>query len=209
MSLETIERLKKDFFLLSLFTAIGLGFCNLLSQAVEAREGKELIGKPAQEWTVTHWLNSPPLTLQSLRGKVVLVRWWTAPGCPYCAASAPALNEFHELYREKGLVVIGFYHHKSPQPLNPEEVPRLAKQFGFEFPVAIDPEWRTLRRWWLDVRPRAWTSVSFLIDRKGVIRYIHPGGSYVKGDLDYESLRQKIEELIRETPSGSVEDKSR
>lgn len=185
-----------DFRKLSLLGVIAFGLSTLTAIAEDLQEGEELIGTTAQEWTVTHWLNSPPLTLKSLKGKVILVRWWTAPGCPYCAASAPALNEFHQLYRDKGLVVIGFYHHKSPKPLNPDEVPRLAKQFGFEFPVAIDPEWVTLRRWWLAGRKKSWTSVSFLIDREGVIRYIHPGGAYVKGNPDYLALRQKIEGLI-------------
>src|SRR5205085_8976732 len=102
------------------------------------------------EWEATHWLNSKPLTLEGLAGKVVLVRWWTAPGCPYCAATAPALNELHASYKGKGLVVVGLYHHKSDTPLDPAAVRRSAEKFGFRFPVAIDPGWRTLRRWWLD-----------------------------------------------------------
>lgn len=153
--------------------------------------GKELIGQPAQEWKVTHWLNSSPLTLGSLRGKVVLVRWWTAPGCSFCAASAPTLAKLDRFYRDKELVVIGFYHHKNSSPLNPVEVEAAARQFGFHFPVAIDPEWVTLKRWWLDGRPSAWTSVSFLIDQHGIIRYVHPGGSYSEKDA------QEIESMIR------------
>lgn len=143
-----------------------------------------------------HWVGSPPLSLESLRGKVVLVRWWTAPGCPFCAASAPALNELDRLYRDKGLVVIGFYHHKRPTPLDPEEVEKMAQEFGFRFPVAIDPEWRTLRRWWLDGSGQDWTSVSFLMDRQGIVRYIHPGGAYAPGGSDYVELKEKIEELL-------------
>ena len=92
--------------------------------------------------------------------------------------------------------MIGFYHHKSPHPLNPDEVESFTKQFGFQFPVAIDPEWRTLKRWWLDGRERAWTSVSFLLDRQGIIRYIHPGGSYAIGSDDYSVLKARIEELL-------------
>ena len=58
--------------------------------------GQKLIGTKPPEWQVEGWLNSPPLKLEDLRGKVVLIRWWTAPGCPYCSATAPALIEFHE-----------------------------------------------------------------------------------------------------------------
>ncbi|MBI4597035.1 MAG: redoxin family protein, partial [Candidatus Omnitrophica bacterium] len=147
--------------------------------AAVSNEGAELIGTKALSWEVSDWLNSrQPLSLEQLRGRVVLVRWWTGPECPYCAASAPNLNTLHEKYHTKGLVVIGFYHHKSPTPLTRRHVERLVTRYQFQFPVAIDPEWRTLKRWWLDGHDRAWTSVSFLLDRGGVIRSIHPGGSY-------------------------------
>jgi len=93
-------------------------------------------------------------------------------------------------------------HNKSPSPLDPAQVKAFARDFGFQFPVAIDPNWQTLNRWWLDGRERAWTSVSFLIDRQGIIRYVHPGGSYVKGDADYAALKAKIEELLGNPTHG-------
>ena len=155
-----------------------------------------LLGRNAPDWNGAVWLNSEPLQLSQLAGKVVLIRWWTAPGCPYCRSSAPALNEFHEEYRERGLQVIGFYHHKSSAPLDPNAVKEYARRFGFEFPVAIDPNWQTLKEWWLQRGENQWTSVSFLLDRQGVVRHIHPGGQYVKGDRDYRGLKEKIEELL-------------
>jgi peroxiredoxin len=161
------------------------------------RADDPLVGTRAKPWRVTDWINSSPLALKDLRGKVVLVRWWTAPGCPFCAATAPALNGFHAHYKDKGLTVIGFYHHKARAPLKVGAVKRAVKKFGFQFPVAIDPKWQTLKSWWLD-KKRGWTSVTFLIDRKGVIRHIHPGGKYVKGDKAYQALRAKIEELLKE-----------
>jgi thiol-disulfide isomerase/thioredoxin len=129
---------------------------------------------------------------------VVLVRWWTAPGCPYCAATAPALNEFHARYKDKGLEVVGLYHHKSDAPLDPAQVKGSAEEFGFRFPVAVDPGWKTLKRWWLGGGDRKWTSVSFLLDRRGVVRFVHPGGRYAKGDRDYDALKAKVEELLQE-----------
>jgi peroxiredoxin len=158
---------------------------------------KPRVGTRAPEWQVTGWINSKPLALKDLAGKVVLVRWWTAPGCPFCAATAPALNEFHSRYKDRGLVVLGFYHHKASSALKPDQVKRSAEKFGFQFPVAIDPEWKTLKRWWLDMGKRRWTSVTFLIDRKGVIRHIHPGGQYVKGDKAYTAMKEKIEALLK------------
>ena len=155
-----------------------------------------LIGTKAKTWKVGHWFNSDPLRLEDLKGHVVLVRFWTAPGCPFCAASAPALNEFYENYHHRGLEVVGFYHHKAFSPLDPEEVEAYAKTFGFRFPIAIDENWTTLRDWWLDDGEQGWTSVTFLIDKQGVIRHIHPGGQYVKGDKEYTILKNKIEALL-------------
>lgn len=67
-----------------------------------------------------------------------------------------------------------------------------------EFPVAIDPEWKTLNAWWMSPTPHDYTSVSFLIDRKGVIRYIHPGGKYARGEKDYDEIKATIEKLLAE-----------
>jgi thiol-disulfide isomerase/thioredoxin len=161
-------------------------------------EPHELVGEPAGEWDVEDWIHSEPLSLETLRGKVILVRWWTSPSCPYCRASAPALQEFHRRYEEEGLVVVGLYHHKSSRPLKDGDVERYAEILGFEFPIALDPGWKTLRRWWLDRTESSFTSVSFLLDRKGVVRAVHPGGKYVEGDGDYESLQGMIEELLTE-----------
>jgi peroxiredoxin len=157
---------------------------------------QQLLGRPALPWHVDHWFNSPPLELKALRGRVVLVRFWTAPDCPFCSASAPALNDFHVRYTQRGLTVVGFYHHKARSPLQPNDVERYAKLFGFVFPIATDSGWRTLRRWWLDEQPRAFTSASFLIDRHGIIRYIHPGGKYVQGDAAHAALQAMIERLL-------------
>lgn len=157
-----------------------------------------LIGQTAPDWQLTNWVNSAPLQLKDLRGQVVLVRWWTAPQCEFCRATAPALNEFHADLARRGLRVIGIYHHKLPTPLEPTQAAERAANYGFKFPVAVDPDWRTLRRWWLDGHDRDFTSVSFLLDRRGVIRHIHPGGQYVKGDADYATLKAKIAELLAE-----------
>jgi peroxiredoxin len=176
--------------------AIAAGF--LVLAGVTAVADEPPLGQKAAEWQLKDWINSEPLTLEGLKGKAVLVRWWMAPGCPYCAATAPALNEFHTRYQERGLVVIGAYHHKAPTPLDLAQVRRSVKELGFSFPVAVDHDWQTLKRWWLDGNKRRWTSVTFLIDRRGVIRHIHPGGQYVRGDKAYEGLKGRIEELLQE-----------
>ena len=155
-----------------------------------------LVGTTPPEWRVERWLNSPPLTLAGLRGKVVLVRWWTA-GCPYCAASAPALREMHRDFAAGGLVVVGMYHHKDDGPYDPRVTEKTAKDYGFTFPVAFDPEWRTFHAW-MGGADSGWTSVTFLLDRKGVVRWFHPGGSYAPGDAAYTDLRRTVTALLAE-----------
>lgn len=169
--------------------------------AAPADAGRELLSTRPPEWTLTDWLNSEPLTLASLRGKVVLVRWWTAPGCPYCAASADALNGWWKKYRDRGLVVIGAYHHKADTPLTREHVAQQAKRLGFPFPIAIDPDWRTLHRWWLDKTERGWTSVTFLIGRDGTIHHIHGGGAYREGEPEFAALEKAIIAALETPPA--------
>jgi peroxiredoxin len=180
-----------------LFSLFGAVLAAIVWSA-SARAEDALIGTRVQEWEVEGWLHSKPLTVKDLAGKVILVRWWTAPGCPFCAVTAPALNDFHHRYKDQGLVVIGFYHHKSSKPLDPAQVKVSAEKFGFQFPVAIDRDWKTLKQWWLDKEKRGWTSVSFLIDRKGVIRHIHPGGQYPPGSKAQQELQARIEDLLQE-----------
>ena len=176
-----------------------------INQGLFAKEGDELIGKPAPEWEKLEWMNSQPLELSELADKVVLIRWWTET-CPFCSRSAPALNEFHDTFKDKGLVVIGMYHPKPPGPRRQSALEKAVKQLGFEFPIALDMDWRTLRGYWLAKGKHRWTSVSFLIDKRGKIRYIHPGGEYYKEEdeakteaqRDYDELKAMIEKLIAE-----------
>lgn len=169
----------------------------ILGLALGRAAGADLVGSPAPAWHLSDWIHSPPLELSGLKGKVVLVRWWTAPGCPYCSATAPALREFQKKYGDEGLQVVAVYHHKSREPLDPAEVKRYAEKYGLDLPVAIDRDWKTLKEWWLDRGEKNWTSVSFLLDRDGVVRLVHPGGQYVKGDGDYERIEAKIQELLK------------
>lgn len=161
-----------------------------------AEEGAELIGTRPPDWSVGDWIGSPPLTLAALRGKVVLIRWFTDGECPYCAATAPALNQLHHEFATRGLMVIGIYHHKRSEPLDMQAVRGWVHDYGFEFPVAVDRDWRTLNRWWLN-HQRNFTSVSFLLDSEGFIRRIHPGGTLALGSTAYAAMHSRIEQLLR------------
>jgi peroxiredoxin len=159
----------------------------------EAGPRPYLIGTQPPEWTPVEWLNSEPLKLADLRGQVVLVRWFTGPICEDCVATAPALREFHERYSGRGLAIVGMYHHSDPTL---EEVQEIVAGYGFRFPVAIDRGARTRRLWCHGRSDYGYTSATFLLDRQGVIRHIHPGGRYLKGDADYQMLETQIEQWL-------------
>src|SRR3990172_1969147 len=158
--------------------------------------GAQLVGTPAPDWNNQQWLNSTPLYLSELKGRAVFLRFFTDPSCPFCRASAPFLNELHSRYQQKGLVVIGMYTPKpAPRETKMEEVGRFVNDYGFEFPVALDNDWATLKKYWLDRTPDAdFTSVSFLIDARGIIRYVHPGGTYTNQDMS--EIQKKLEAYL-------------
>jgi peroxiredoxin len=183
------------------FLTLGVPF----SRAVDLSRGEDRLGVPAPRLGLERWLNSPPLEMDALRGKVVLIRWWT-DGCPYCVATAPALQHLEAKYGARGLRVIGIFHPKPAGDWNVERMRVATQQKGFTFPVALDANWAALNRWWPDLEKRGWTSVSFVIDTKGIIRYVHPGGEFhqaseadhARCDRDYKDVEQTIERLLRE-----------
>lgn len=167
--------------------------------------GVELLGRPAREFHFSRWLRTAPLTPDSLRGKVVLIRFWT-DDCRYCRNTLPAVEALRERYADRGFVALGAYHPNEPKDVDDEFVLRWAKEYGFGGPIAVDDQWATLRRWWLDGHPdRNWVSVSFLLDREGVVRWVHGGGEYHPSgelphrrcDTAYHDLERRIEALLR------------
>ena len=200
MSFATIESMKWALAIF-LFLVLSVPF----SRASDLSRGEDRLGVPAPPLGLQHWLNSPTLEMDALRGKVVLIRWWT-DGCPYCAATAPALMHLDAKYSARGLRVIGIFHPKPAGDWSVERMRAASQQKGFTFPVALDGGWTALRRWWPDLEKRGWTSVSFVIDKKGFIRYVHPGGEFHEGgegdharcDRDYKDVEQIIARLLKE-----------
>lgn len=166
-----------------------------------SRGGEELVGTHAMPLASDlQWLGGDPLTLDELRGKVLLVRFWTDT-CPFCEASAPGLTRLHERYGPEGLVVLGLFHPKPRGAVRDmEAVHARARELGMTFPIANDARWDTLERWWLSsgFGDRAATSVSFLIDARGVIRWIHPGPEFhPDGPQDHEQCRSDYKDAVR------------
>lgn len=178
--------------------------------SMDRTAGDDRIGVQAPPFKFDGWLNSEPLTLEDLKGKVVLVRWFTDT-CPFCASSAPALRELYEEYADKGLTIVGVYHPKAGRndPLDVQRVQRVVETREFKFPIGIDWDWRneTLKEWWLTGPERPATSVTFILDKSGVIQFIHPGMEYHEDNgseqhamcaNDMGRIRTAIEQLIGE-----------
>lgn len=178
--------------------------------AMDRSAGDDRIGVQAPPFQFDAWLNSEPLTLDDLKGHVVLVRWFTDT-CPFCASSTPALRKLYKDYTDDGLKMIGVFHPKAGRddPLSIERVKRVVETREFQFPIAIDWDWRngTLRDWWLTGPDRPATSVTFILDKSGVIQYVHPGMEYHEENgselhsvcvNDMGNIRAAIERLIAE-----------
>ena len=165
----------------------------------------QMIGQPAPAWVHRGWANSAPLDVRQLRGKVVLLRFFTDQ-----PVGAPAVVELYQKYQPQGLAAIGFY---TPQPMpsdtDVEFVRDLAASVGFDFPVAVDSRWETVNKYWLNRADAQPGSMTFLIDRKGIIRYIQPDGRYEKNSKDrrsrteYERLEKQLEVLLKEPPPAA------
>ncbi len=156
------------------------------------------------------WLNSEPMTLSDLEGKVVLIRFWTDT-CPFCRATAPALAQIDADYRDRGVVVIGM-HHAKPRgsERRPAQVADVIQGWGWRFPVALDGDWGVLDAFWPVAEGRRYTSVSFVLDRHGTIRHVHPGpefhpdgpADHVQCRADYAEIRGVLDTLLAEPSVG-------
>ncbi|HEU0311474.1 MAG TPA: cytochrome c biogenesis protein DipZ [Sphingomicrobium sp.] len=115
------------------------------------------------------WLNSPPLTREQLKGKVVLIDFWTY-SCINCIRTVPYVRAWAERYRDKGLVVIGVHTPEFAFEREPANVRKAVADFGIRYPVAIDNDWTI----WRAFDNRYWPA-HYLADAQGRIRYHHFG----------------------------------
>jgi thiol-disulfide isomerase/thioredoxin len=145
------------------------------------------IGKPAPEISGQSWLNSQPLKLAELRGKVVLLEFWTF-GCVNCRNVEPYIKSWHRKYAEKGLVVIGVHAPEFSYERVLANLQRYVNEHAIGYPVAIDNDFATWNRY----KNRYWPAI-YLIDKRGVIRYLRIG------EGGYQQTEQRITELLTES----------
>jgi thiol-disulfide isomerase/thioredoxin len=171
----------------------------------ESRGGQDLIGKPLPKLEFARWLNTPDGKPMEPAGAVTLYRYWTE-SCPYCEATLPAVEGLRKKYGDAGLKVVAVYHPKPPRDVSDDVIAAAALERGYHGAVAVDPKWQALKAAWLKDGRRAATSVSFLVDRKGVIRFVHPGVMYfpsskpedAEANSDYELIDRAIAALLAE-----------
>jgi thiol-disulfide isomerase/thioredoxin len=163
-----------------------IAFCGTtLFSTVEAR-----VGMPAREISGQSWLNSGPLRISELKGKVVLLEFWTF-GCYNCRNVEPYIKQWHQKYADQGLVVIGVHAPEFGYERVIANVQRYVREHAIQYPIAIDNDFSTWKRY----NNRYWPAM-YLIDKRGIIRYVRVG------EGGYQQTEQQIQALIKE-PAGS------
>jgi cytochrome c biogenesis protein CcdA/thiol-disulfide isomerase/thioredoxin len=139
----------------------------------------------------TQWLNGPPLDLADLRGKVVLVDFWTYD-CINCRNSLPYVNQWARRYADQGLVVIGMHTPEYAYERIVDNVRQAIKRLDIQHPVAIDNQYRV----WNAFGNHYWPA-HYFIDSNGRMRYLHVGeGGYARQE-------GVIQQLLQEQKGGS------
>lgn len=150
----------------------------------------------------TQWLNSAPLTTESLRGKVVLVDFWTY-SCINCIRALPYVRGWADKYKDHGLVVIGVHAPEFAFEKDPANVTRAVKELGVDYPVALDNGYAI----WRGFNNQYWPA-HYFIDTRGQIRHHHFGeGEYRESE---DVIRQLLTEAGQKNlPGGYVSDDHR
>lgn len=145
--------------------------------------GEAGTGISAPEITNTIWLNSTPQRLQDLRGKVVLVEFWTF-GCYNCRNIEPYVKQWHAKFAEQGLVIIAVHSPEFSYERAIDSVKDYIKEHEISYAVPIDNDFET----WKKYRNRFWPTL-YLIDKQGMIQYIKIGeGGYAETERRIQTL---------------------
>ncbi|WP_426336808.1 thioredoxin family protein [Pseudoduganella sp. R-31] len=167
-------------FLAAAATLVGASASAGASAATAPFEAPEFSG-------ITQWLNSEPLTMKQLRGKVILVDFWTYD-CINCIHTLSHVVQWHDKYKDKGLVVIGVHTPEYAFERKTENVRTALKRFDIRYPVAQDNRYAT----WNAYNNRYWPAF-YLVNKKGQVVYTH------FGEGQYEQTEARIQQLLAQT----------
>jgi thiol-disulfide isomerase/thioredoxin len=176
-----------------------------------APEGPGRITAQLLPGAFSHWITPDKDNQPVAPGVVTLYRWWTNT-CPYCEASLPAVEALRKDFGPRGLAVVAVYHPKPPRAVSDAAIGKSAAAIGYAGPIAVDLDWSVLKKFWLSTGRRQATSVTFLVDAKGVIRYIHPGPDFfpsgkpedAQQNADYAGLREAVVKLLNEADAAKA-----
>ena len=163
---------------------VGMCLIALLTMNLALTEGR--VGVPAPEIHNDTWLNSQPLHLEELRGKVVMVEFWTF-GCWNCRNIEPYVKAWHKKYADQGLVVIAIHSPEFRYEHDVDKVQNYISEHQLPYAVPIDNEFKT----WKQYKNRYWPTL-YLIDKHGTIQYIKIG------EGAYEQTEHEIQRLLGE-----------
>jgi thiol-disulfide isomerase/thioredoxin len=161
-------------------------------RAPAAEEALADYGESPELAGIVGWVNSEPLTLAALRGKVVVIDFWTY-SCINCLRTLPYLKAWDEAYRDDGLVILGVHSPEFAFERVPANVRREVRSLGLRYPIALDNGFET----WNAFGNRYWPAKYFL-DRRGHVRFAH------FGEGEYERSERVIRRLLGEPPGGSL-----
>lgn len=200
-------------YILNTFPQYGTGLTQLednelIRNALDKKQGKKTdknsIGKPM--FTLLEdkgvkapelipggvWFNTKPLTMSELKGKVVIVDFWTY-SCINCQRTLPYLREWNKKYKDKGLVIIGVHAPEFEFEKNEKNVANAIKDFELTYPIVQDNNFAT----WNAYSNRYWPA-KYFIDKEGFIRYSH------FGEGAYDESEKVIQELLKEAGATDV-----
>ena len=140
----------------------------------------------APEISSGQWINSEPLTLKSLQGRVVLIEFWTF-ACYNCRNTLPSLKKWDAQYRDKGLTIIGVHTPELDFERDINQLRREVAALGITYPVVTDQDYST----WKAYAVEAWPTL-LVLDKQGRVRWTHVGEGY------YDQTEHVIKELLAE-----------
>jgi cytochrome c biogenesis protein CcdA/thiol-disulfide isomerase/thioredoxin len=151
-----------------------------------------VLGQAPEFRNTQRWFNSPPLTMASLRGRVVLVDFWTYT-CINCLRTLPYVKAWDERYRSRGLTIVGVHTPEFAFEKNASNVQRAIDDKGLRYPVVQDNDYGT----WNAFTNQAWPA-KYLIDARGRVRLVH------LGEGEYEQTEAAIRALLAEAGRGRL-----
>ena len=200
-------------FVLNTFPQYGVGLTKfedneLIKNQLQKKSGKDVkkedMGKPLFNISTPKgpiapelipggvWLNSEPLTLEQLKGKVVIIDFWTY-SCINCQRTMPYLRKWWETYKDKGLIIIGVHSPEFEFEKSEKNLAQAIKDFKLPYPIMQDNDFAT----WKAYDNHYWPA-KYIIDKEGYIRYTH------FGEGAYDETEKIIQDLLKETGAKDV-----